>query len=101
MKAHVMPRMSKVFQAADAAKYAAFTCKTCHGPEFKPSPKDFLPKLVIKDGKPTAMADHPEVVKFMAEKVVPEMAATLGKAPYDPKTHQGFGCGGCHAIEMK
>ena len=31
MKAHVMPRMSKVFQAADAARYADFTCKTCHG----------------------------------------------------------------------
>jgi cytochrome c551/c552 len=49
----------------------------------------------------TAFADKPEVAKFMAEKVVPEMAATLGEPPYDMTTHKGFGCGGCHTIDMK
>ena len=100
MKANVLPRMSKTFQAHDAQRYAGMTCKTCHGPNNKP-PKEFLPKLAMKDGKMAAFAEKPEVAKFMAEKIVPEMAAAMGKKPYAPATHQGFGCGGCHTIEQK
>lgn len=100
MKKNVAPRMAKVFQGANAAHYADFGCKSCHGPEYK-APKDFLPHLSMKDGKLTAFAEKPEVSKFMAEHVVPEMASAMGQAPYDPKTHQGFGCAGCHAVDMK
>jgi|SRR5579859_606144 len=100
MKKNVAPRMAKVFQGADAGRYVSFGCKTCHGPQFKP-PKEFLPHLTLKDGKVTAFVDKPEVAKFMAEHVAPEMASALGQPPYDPQTHQGFGCGGCHAIDMK
>lgn len=99
MSQNVSPRMGKVFQAHDGSRYASFGCKTCHG-EGK-APKDHLPKLTMKDGKITSFADKPAVSKFMAENVVPEMAAAMGQKPYDPQTHQGFGCGGCHAIEMK
>lgn len=98
MKARVAPRMAKVFQAQNADRYAKFNCKTCHGPEYK-EPKDYLPKLTMKDGKLTT--DKPDVAKFMAEKVVPEMAGALGVQPFDEKTHQGFGCMGCHTVEMK
>lgn len=100
MKSHVVPRLGKVFQAKDPTHFADFGCKTCHGPSRK-DPKEFLPHLAIKDGKLTAFADKPEVSKFMAEKVVPEMAATLGEPAYDPATHKGFGCGGCHTVDMK
>jgi hypothetical protein len=87
--------MAKVF-----TREKDFGCKTCHGPN-RQDPKDFLPKLALKDGKITAFADKPEVAKFMAEKVVPEMASVLGKQPYDPATKQGFGCMGCHTVEAK
>ena len=100
MKEVILPRMSKVFQASDAKKYAEFSCKTCHGPEYK-EPDEFLPHLTLKNGKITAFADKPAVSKFMAEKVVPEMAAAMGMKPYDPKTNEGFGCGGCHKIDKK
>lgn len=100
MKQKVAPRMAKVFQSIDANHYAKFDCKGCHGPEFK-APKDVLPKLTLKDGKITAFTEKPQVAKIMAEKVVPEMAAALGVKPYDPQTKEGFGCGGCHAVEMK
>ncbi len=100
MKKNVAPRMAKVFQSANATRYADFGCKTCHGPEYK-DPKEFLPALTMKGGKLTAFADKPEIAKFMAEHVVPEMASALGQPPYDPQTNQGFGCGGCHAIDMK
>ncbi len=100
MKKKVMPAMSKAFQSFDANKYAGFDCKTCHGPQFKPHPVDYLPELTFKDGGFVEAGEHPELAKFMQEQVTPEMAALFGKPPYDPQTHQGFGCGGCHKIKM-
>ena len=100
MVQQVMPKMGKVFKEADPKHYADFSCKTCHGPD-KKEPKDFLPHLTMKDGKITSFAEKPEVSKYMAEKIVPEMAAAMGLKPYDPQTHTGFGCGGCHAIDKK
>ena len=100
MKKNVVPEMGPVFKAFDAKRYANFGCKTCHGPKFK-EPDEFLPKLTLKGGELTAFKDKPEIAKFMAEEVVPHMAKALGLKPYDPATHQGFGCAGCHKIESK
>ena len=100
MKKNVAPEMEPVFKGADAKRYANFSCKTCHGPKYQ-NPKDFLPKLTMKDGKITAFASKPEVSKFMAEQVVPHMATAMGLKPYDVATHTGFGCNGCHTVAMK
>ncbi len=100
MKKVVVPRMGKVFEGHDAARYDDFGCKTCHGPA-SADPHAFLPKLATKDGKITAFAEKPAVSKFMAESVVPAMAEAMGEPPYDPATGQGFGCGGCHTVEAK
>jgi hypothetical protein len=100
MKKNVVPEMGPVFKAYDSKRYAEFGCKTCHGPKFK-LPKDFLPKLTFKDGKLSSPADEPELAKFMAEQVVPHMAAAMGLKPFDMTTHTGFGCGGCHTVQMK
>ncbi len=100
MKKKVMPAMSKVFQSHDGKEYANFNCKTCHGPQMKPYPVDFLPVLHFKGGKMTEAETKPEVVKFMHDSVTPAMAELFGKKPYDPATKEGFGCGGCHKIEM-
>jgi hypothetical protein len=100
MKAVVMPRMSKVFQDFDAADYKDFTCHTCHGKTFSLT-QEALPKLVFQGGHMNAFKDKPKVAKFMAEKVTPEMASIFGKPTWDPKTMSGFGCGGCHKVDMK
>jgi len=100
MKATVTPRLGKVFQTRSAQHYADFGCSSCHGPDNK-DPKDFLPTLTMKDGKLTCFGDSPEMSKFMAEKVVPEMASALGEAPFNPATKTGFGCPGCHTIQTK
>jgi len=100
MKLKVAPKLGAVFHAADANRYANFGCGTCHGPKFQ-LPRDYLPKLTMKDGKITAFAEKPQVAQFMAQKVAPEMAAVLGKAPFDPATGKGFGCMGCHALGSK
>jgi len=100
MKKKVMPAMSKVFKDHDAKDYADFSCKTCHGPQMKPKPVEFLPTLHVKGGKMAEAEAKPEVAKFMHESVTPAMAELFGKKPYDPATNTGFGCGGCHKVEM-
>jgi hypothetical protein len=100
MKKNVVPEMGPLFKAYDAKRYAEFGCKTCHGPKFQ-LPKDFLPKLTFKDGKLASPADEPQLAKFMGEQVAPHMAAALGLKPFDMATHTGFGCGGCHTVQMK
>jgi cytochrome c553 len=100
MKKEVLPRMSKVFKDHDAAKYEAFSCKTCHGPSFSPDPHKVLPKLKLSgDGFQKLSAEKPEMVKWMHEAVEPAMAAAMGQKPYDAKTKTGFGCEGCHTVE--
>jgi hypothetical protein len=100
MKKKVVPAMAKTFQEFDAKKYADFGCKTCHGPQFKPHPVDFLPELHMKDGKMVEAEEHPDLAKLMSEKVSPQMAEIFGKKPYNPETKEGFGCMGCHKIAM-
>ncbi len=97
MKTNIVPAMAKVFQDKDAKKYASFGCVTCHGPKYQ-APKDFLPKLTMKGGKFSGKAD---TIKFMMEKVVPAMAPAMGEKPFDPATKTGFGCAGCHTVDMK
>jgi hypothetical protein len=93
--------MGEVFKTFNAERYDKITCVTCHGAgakkgEFKmPSPD--LPKLPPNGQFEAIMKAKPAVMKFMSEKVVPEMAGTLpGVDPYNPETHQGLGCYTCH-----
>ena len=103
MKTVVMPKMTAVFQAFDKKEFAEVNCMTCNGASAKTGnfamPNASLPKLSPADMFKKHMTAKPEMTKFMMQKVVPEMAATLGAKAYDPKTHEGFGCGGCHVIE--
>lgn len=105
MKSVVVPKMAAVFQGADAKKYAKLDCTTCHGPGAKDGKFDMpnakLPKLVMGDPAKPFAKHKPEMVKFMREKVMPEMAAALDAQPYDPATKAGFGCGGCHVMSEK
>jgi hypothetical protein len=100
MKKKVMPAMTKVFQTHDAKEFADFSCKTCHGPSMKPKPAEFLPTLHFKGGKLVEADTMPAMAKFMHDSVTPTMADLFGKKPYDPATNEGFGCKGCHNIEM-
>jgi hypothetical protein len=100
MKTKVMPAMSPVFKGHDATKYADFGCKTCHGHPFQ-DPHDFLPHLTFSGGALTQFKTKPEMSKWMHEQVEPGMATAMGQQPYDMKTNTGFGCKGCHTVDMK
>lgn len=103
MKTVVMPKMTSLFQSFDAKKFDNVTCVTCHGKGAKNGmfvmPNPDLPKLSAANGFKKHMEKDPAMTKFMMEKVVGTMAGTLGVPAYDPATHQGFGCGGCHTTE--
>ena len=103
MKTVVMPKMTSLFQSFDAKKFDNVTCVTCHGKGAKNGqfvmPNPDLPKLSAANGFKKHMDKDPAMTKFMMEKVVGAMAGTLGVPAYDPATHQGFGCGGCHTME--
>lgn len=103
MKMSVMPKMTEVFQSFDKAKFADVTCVTCHGPGAKNGnfvmPNAALPKLSTEGGFKKHKAEKPEMTAFMMEKVMPAMIDVMGAKPYDPATHQGFGCTACHTLE--
>ncbi|MBX3227577.1 MAG: hypothetical protein KIT84_14580 [Labilithrix sp.] len=100
MMTKVVPNVGKVFKEHDAKRYEKFGCATCHGPSKKQDPRDVLPKLTMSNGgHEKLMKAKPAIMKFMGEKVVPEMASALGEKPFDPATKQGFGCAGCHKID--
>jgi len=100
MMTKVVPTIGKDLKDHDAKRYEKFGCATCHGPSKKQDPHDVLPKLTMSNGgHDKLMKAKPAIMKLMAEKVLPDMAAALGEKPYDPATKTGFGCNGCHKVD--
>lgn len=100
MSQKVVPNLGKDFKEFDGKRFGTFNCATCHGPKKNEDPHKVLPKLTLSNGGFEKLSKkHPEMMKFMAEKVTPAMAGMMGEKPFDPATHQGFGCGGCHEVK--
>lgn len=102
MGRHVLPAMTELFEAYDPEEFSAFSCDTCHGEDMRermfamPSPS--LPAL-YPTGHPRQRAmveEHPEMVRFMFNRVVPRMQQLLGAEPFDEATGTGFTCYACH-----
>jgi hypothetical protein len=106
MKSDVMPKMGGLFHEFDAKKYDEPKCVLCHGDGVKDGsftmPNPGLPKLDPSPaGFKAVSAKHPKVAGFMMKQVAPTMAQLLAVPPYDPKTHEGFGCFNCHTKKEK
>lgn len=100
MEAKVLPEMKTAFKAHSEERWGGFNCKSCHGDPWQGHPKDALPKLTLKGGEFDVPEDEKPIVEFMKTEVVPKMAALFGQEPFDPATGKGFGCGGCHVVEV-
>lgn len=100
MKAKVLPEMKVAFAGHSEERWGGFNCKSCHGDPWQDHPKDALPKLTLEGGEFDVPEDEKPIVAFMKSEVVPKMAALFGQEPYDPATGEGFGCGGCHTVEV-
>ena len=102
MKKVVMPKMAELLKGYDGKHWQNVTCATCHGEGAKAGkfemPNAKLPKLSFTDGFKKHMTKDAKMTKFMMEQVTPTMKDLLGMPAYDPATHQGFGCGGCHVV---
>lgn len=102
----VMPKMKELFVSFDPKTFAEVNCKTCHGDgavdkTFKMPNPDIEPLPTTPEGFEALSKEKPEVVKFMATQVKPQMAALLGLEEFDPANPKEgtFGCYACHTTE--
>jgi hypothetical protein len=100
----VLPAMTALLQAYDPAHFTEVTCATCHGANARAvhfhMPNGIAPLPAF--GTPAAqerMARQHRTYEFMGTRMLPAMAQLLGQQPYNPQTHQGFGCFNCHGHE--
>ena len=102
MSEKVMPVMAPMFQSYDPGEFAAFSCDTCHGDDMRERafamPNPGLPAL-YPTGTPEQrqmVEEHPEMVRFMFNDVLPTMQTLLGAEAVDEETGLGFSCFACH-----
>ena len=102
MGAEVLPYMKDLFREYDPDEFADVNCATCHGPDMQersfemPSPS--LPPL-YGSGTPEQqemVEEHPRMVRFMFNHVVPAMRTMIGEEEFDAETGEGFSCYFCH-----
>ncbi len=100
MEHTVMPEMTRMFQEFDGHRYERFTCGTCHGANAREV--NFHMPNGIAPLDPTAIpgmfASQDRMHVFMTQRLWPRMTEMLGAQRYNPETHQGFGCMGCHGM---
>jgi hypothetical protein len=100
MQRVVVPTMRPVLAELDASRFTKLVCTDCHGKDAQrrhfAMPSEDLPALDPTDSFAQVRAEHPEAMRIMSERVVPEMAKALGLEPFDPATGQGIGCFTCH-----
>jgi hypothetical protein len=102
MKTAVLPKMGGLFHDVNPTRYAEPKCVLCHSAASAKSgsfkmPNADLPKLpATPEGFKKLHDAKPQVMDFMMQQVVPQMAALVGEQPFDVKTGKGFGCFECH-----
>jgi hypothetical protein len=94
MRDAVLPRVRPLFQAFDSERFAAVSCKTCHGSGAQAGtfalPNPELPVLSNEGLKNPPDSQKP-ILTFMREVLKPSLAELLGK-----QDASDFRCTTCH-----
>jgi len=100
MEQTVLPIAGSVFQSWRPGDYDEIGCTLCHGDaavnnDFQ-MPTAHLPRLSGELLLGQEFRNHPETTGLKLDRLVPEMAAALGKSEFSLITRRGFGCYSCH-----
>ena len=101
MAHEVTPRMMAMFQEFDGERYADFSCRTCHGDGVTSDfamPSNSLPALHAT-GTPEQqqmVTQYNPMIRFMFQRVLPNMQTLVGGQEYNEQTQEGFSCYSCH-----
>jgi hypothetical protein len=100
MSREVVPRAGAVFRAWRPERFAQIDCTLCHGSGAIDGnfamPTDHLPRLSGELLLGPEFAAHPDTTQLKLDRLVPEMADTLGLKKFSLVTRRGFGCYSCH-----
>ncbi len=100
MKSEVVPRAGAIFKEWRPERYAKVDCTLCHGVgDYTGNyhmPTDHLPRLSGELLLGPERAKYPDTTRLKLNRLVPEMAATLGVSQFSLITRRGFGCYSCH-----
>ena len=98
----VVGTMAELFEQYDNKRYSGFGCDACHGKNMRETnfamPSSELPALYATgtEQQKQMVRDKPEMVRFMFNKVLPNMQKLLGAEPWDDESKTGFSCFNCH-----
>jgi hypothetical protein len=100
MEQVVLPIAGSVFRSWRPGEYDEIGCSLCHGAgaasdDFR-MPTTHLPRLSGELFLGREFRDYPETTGLKLDRLVPEMAAALGKDEFSLITRRGFGCYSCH-----
>ena len=97
-----LPITEEMFQDFDSAKFGAFSCDSCHGPDAK-AHRFAMPSATLPAIPPAGTASyaalrkkHPRDMQFMELDVTPTSAILLGKKVSPDEKEGNFGCWSCH-----
>lgn len=100
MERVVVPIAASVFQSWRPGDYDEIGCTLCHGngavsDDFR-MPTAHLPRLSGDLFLGSEFREYPETTGLKLDRLVPEVAAALGKREFSLITRRGFGCYSCH-----
>lgn len=100
MRQEVVPLAQAIFQSWRPERFSTVSCTLCHGEgagndDFH-MPTEHLPRLSGEFFLGSEFRKHPDTTRLKLDRLVPEMAETLGKKQFSLITRRGFGCYSCH-----
>lgn len=100
MRKEVLPRAAVIFQTWRSERFSQIDCSLCHGKgpnaEAFQMPTTHLPRLSGELLLGPEFKKYPDTTRLKLNRLVPEIADSLGLKTFSIITRSGFGCYSCH-----